>query len=56
MAGPYTWVPPTYWYGSPNTSNTSGVFGNAEGFATEISPGAVPLSQESLNRIIPHDL
>jgi len=27
-----------------------------EGFATEISPGAVPLSQESLNKIIPPDL
>lgn len=43
MNGPYWWVPPNYWLTAP-LKNGEDQFGAANGFATEISPGAVPLS------------
>ena len=51
MQGPYAWVPPTYWQDF-NPQQPQQIFGQASGFATEISPGAVPLSQDSLAKIV----
>ena len=62
MEGPYAWVPPTYWLSQPpltthNDSYTSNFqwYGVADGYATEISPGAVPMSKQSQLKIIPED-
>jgi len=48
MAGPYEWVPPSYW--SLDTR-----LGGAHGFATEISPGPAVPPIESLGRMLPKD-
>jgi exo-1,4-beta-D-glucosaminidase len=44
MAGPYAWVPPTFWL-DPRARTPEQ--GGAWGFATEISPGTSPLSLAS---------
>jgi len=49
MAGPYGWVPPNYWYSNTTTRD----FGSAYGFATEISPGAAPLTLDSMRKTMP---
>ena len=49
MAGPYGWVAPNYWY----TDATTRDVGSAYGFATEISPGAAPLTLDSMVKTIP---
>jgi exo-1,4-beta-D-glucosaminidase len=49
MTGPYSWVPPNYWFLDKNQ------YGGAYGFFTEGSPGQNPLALESFNRIIPDD-
>ena len=49
MAGPYGWVAPNYWYTDTSTRDV----GSAYGFATEISPGAAPLTLDSLVKTIP---
>jgi exo-1,4-beta-D-glucosaminidase len=46
MAGPYEYVPPSYWY---NDKDKGGAFG----FATEISPGPAIPPIESLKEFIP---
>jgi exo-1,4-beta-D-glucosaminidase len=48
MAGPYEWVPPSYWLLDTK-------FGGAHGFATEISPGPAVPPIESLRRMLPKD-
>jgi len=60
MNGPYAWTPPTYWLNAPSQgfhdeNSNFNAFGGADGFATEISPGANPLSQQSLDKILPRD-
>jgi exo-1,4-beta-D-glucosaminidase len=49
MAGPYDWVPPTYW--EADTSK----YGGAWSFATEISPGPSIPPYESLIKFLPKD-
>jgi len=49
MAGPYDWVPPSYWEAD------STKYGGAWGFATEISPGPSIPPYESLIKFIPKD-
>jgi exo-1,4-beta-D-glucosaminidase len=49
MAGPYDWVPPSYW------EQDSTKYGGAWGFATEISPGPSIPPYESLIKFIPKD-
>ena len=49
MAGPYGWVPPNYWYTETDTNQV----GTAFGFATEISPGAAPLTLDSMVKTVP---
>ena len=49
MAGPYDWVPPSYW--EADTSK----YGGAWSFATEISPGPSIPPYESLIKFIPKD-
>jgi exo-1,4-beta-D-glucosaminidase len=49
MAGPYDWVPPSYW--EADTAK----FGGAWSFATEISPGPSIPPYESLIKFIPKD-
>ena len=51
MAGPYGWVPPNYWY----TDTDEERVGTAFGFATEISPGAAPLTLDSMEKTVPAD-
>ena len=51
MAGPYGWVPPNYWYTDTNTRR----YGSAFGFATEISPGAAPLTLDSMEKTVDAD-
>jgi exo-1,4-beta-D-glucosaminidase len=46
MAGPYEWVPPSYWL-------LDKTLGGAHGFATEISPGPAVPPIESLRRMLP---
>jgi exo-1,4-beta-D-glucosaminidase len=46
MAGPYEWVPPSYWL-------LDKTLGGAHGFATEISPGPAVPPVESLRRMLP---
>jgi hypothetical protein len=50
---PYTlyrrWVPPNYWY----TNSTTRDYGSAYGFATEISPGAAPMTMDSMAKTMP---
>ena len=48
MAGPYGWVPPNYWYTDTDTRQ----YGSAFGFATEISPGAAPLTLDSMKKTV----
>ncbi|HEY6184581.1 MAG TPA: sugar-binding domain-containing protein [Terriglobales bacterium] len=48
MAGPYEWVPPSYWLFDKDR-------GGAFGFATEISPGPAVPPIESLRRMLPDD-
>jgi exo-1,4-beta-D-glucosaminidase len=48
MNGPYAWVPPIYWLQSASL----GAYGGAQGFSTEISPGAAPLTLESWLRTV----
>jgi exo-1,4-beta-D-glucosaminidase len=48
MEGPYDWVPPSYWL-------LDASHGGAQGFATEISPGAAVPPVESLRRMLPAD-
>ena len=48
MAGPYGWVPPNYWYTETDTNQV----GTAFGFATEISPGAAPLTLDSMVKTV----
>lgn len=60
MEGPYAWVPPNYWLSQPPLTNKTANanfqwYGVADGFATEISPGAVPMSKESLAKTFPQD-
>jgi exo-1,4-beta-D-glucosaminidase len=50
MAGPYEWVPPSYW-----EADTLSKFGGAWSFATEISPGPSIPPYESLIKFIPKD-
>jgi exo-1,4-beta-D-glucosaminidase len=45
MAGPYDWVPPSYWLEDRER-------GGAFGFATEVSPGPAPPPLESLRRML----
>lgn len=46
MAGPYSWIPPAYWYADK--------LGGAFGFDSEVSAGAsIPL-MEDLNRMLSH--
>ena len=45
MSGPYSWVPPNYWY----TNKVGGAFG----FLSEGGPGEAPQSVESLEMTIP---
>jgi exo-1,4-beta-D-glucosaminidase len=45
----YGWVPPNYWYSRTNTRDV----GSAFGFATEISPGAAPLTLDSMQKTMP---
>jgi exo-1,4-beta-D-glucosaminidase len=49
MAGPYDWVPPSYWEAD------STKYGGAWSFATEISPGPSIPPYESLIKFIPKD-
>ena len=49
MAGPYDWVPPSYW------EQDSTEYGGAWSFATEISPGPSIPPYESLIKFIPKD-
>eukprot|EP00729_Bicosta_minor_P017911 gene17911-21767_t len=49
MAGPYGWVPPNYWY----LNTTTRAYGTAYGFATEISPGAAPMTLDSMEKTMP---
>jgi exo-1,4-beta-D-glucosaminidase len=49
MAGPYDWVPPSYW--EADTTK----YGGAWSFATEISPGPSIPPYESLIKFIPKD-
>jgi len=49
MAGPYDWVPPTYW--EADTAK----YGGAWSFATEISPGPSIPPYESLIKFLPKD-
>jgi exo-1,4-beta-D-glucosaminidase len=49
MAGPYDWVPPSYW------EQDSTKYGGAWSFATEISPGPSIPPYESLIKFIPKD-
>ena len=49
MAGPYNWVPPSYWEAD------STKYGGAWSFATEISPGPSIPPYESLVKFIPKD-
>lgn len=49
MAGPYDWVPPSYW--EADTSK----YGGTWSFATEISPGPSIPPYESLIKFIPKD-
>jgi exo-1,4-beta-D-glucosaminidase len=49
MAGPYDWVPPSYW--EADTAK----YGGAWSFATEISPGPSIPPYESLIKFIPKD-
>lgn len=49
MAGPYDWVPPSYWEAD------TGKYGGAWSFATEISPGPSIPPYESLIKFIPKD-
>ncbi len=49
MAGPYDWVPPSYW------EQDSTQYGGAWSFATEISPGPSIPPYESLIKFIPKD-
>jgi len=51
MNGPYAWVPPVYW----TDVRAFGPYGGAEGFSTEISPGASPMALESWTRTVPAD-
>ena len=51
MAGPYGWVPPNYWWTGTHTR----AFGSAFGFATEISPGAAPLTLDSMEKTVDAD-
>lgn len=51
MAGPYGWVPPEMWYTDTNWEGT----GSAFGFATEISPGAAPLTLDSMKKTVAKD-
>jgi exo-1,4-beta-D-glucosaminidase len=51
MAGPYGWVPPNSWYTGTNSNSV----GTAFGFATEISPGAAPLTSDSMNKTVAAD-
>lgn len=46
MPGPYSWVPPNYWY-------VDKLFGGAFGFNTETSKGAAVPPLDSLTRFIP---
>jgi exo-1,4-beta-D-glucosaminidase len=48
MAGPYEWVPPSYWY---DQSAPGGAFG----FNTETGPGAQPPVAESIRRMLPKE-
>lgn len=48
MSGPYGWVPPNYW----STNATTRQYGSAYGFATEISPGAAPLTLDSMEKTV----
>jgi exo-1,4-beta-D-glucosaminidase len=48
MAGPYDWVPPSYWLLDKDR-------GGSFGFATEISPGPAIPPIESLRRMLPKD-
>ena len=43
MLGPYAWVPPNYW----SDPVAKEMYGGPNGFATEISPGAAPMTSES---------
>jgi len=49
MAGPYDWVPPSYWEAD------TGKYGGAWSFATEICPGPSIPPYESLIKFIPKD-
>ncbi|KAA0162135.1 hypothetical protein FNF31_03370 [Cafeteria roenbergensis] len=51
MAGPYAWVPPSYW---TDPAAADG-YGGAMGFSTEISPGAAPMTLDSWNRTVGGD-
>ena len=51
VAGPYGWVPPEMWYTDTNWEGT----GSAFGFATEISPGAAPLTLDSMKKTVAKD-
>ena len=46
---PYGWVPPNYWY----LNTTTRAYGTAYGFATEISPGAAPMTLDSMEKTMP---
>ena len=48
MSGPYSYVPPSYWY-------TSGMAGMAVGFNTETCPGISIPVPESLKKMLPAD-
>jgi hypothetical protein len=41
-------VPPNYW----STNATTRQYGSAYGFATEISPGAAPLTLDSMEKTV----
>ena len=47
----YGWVPPNYW----GTETDSNDVGTAFGFATEISPGAAPLTLDSMKKTVAKD-
>jgi exo-1,4-beta-D-glucosaminidase len=49
MSGPYSWVPPAYWLLDQGQHN----LGGAWGFLTEGGPGEAPLTQPSLEAVVP---
>ena len=52
MSGPYSWVPPNYFYLQKSRSNG---FGGAYGFLTEGGPGENPLRRGSIEKVFNND-